>query len=225
METARGKTAIARTGMSRPLAMALGDTIVTPEMTVLDYGCGRGADIQALQVAGIACQGWDPVHRPQDGPSPADVVMLSYVINVIEDVGERAAVVTHAWSLARRTLVVATRLRQDAAVMSLTPYADGWMTRRNTFQKFYEQAEARDWIEQVLGVPVTPAAPGLFYVFRSEGERQSFLANRVTRSRMARPRIDLRDLFEQHKELLEPLIDFVLDHGRVPEPDELLSAD
>ena len=38
METARGKTAIARTGMSRPLAMALGDTIVTPEMTVLDYG-------------------------------------------------------------------------------------------------------------------------------------------------------------------------------------------
>ena len=73
----------------------------------------------------------------------------------------------------------------------------------------------------MLGVPLRLPRP--LHVFSlSEGERQSFLANRVTQPDGAAG-IDLL-IFEQYKELLA-LIDAVLDHGRVPEPDELLSAD
>ena len=45
--------------------------------------------------------------------SPADIVNLGYVVNVIEDPDERLATLQDAWHLAREVLVVAARLETD----------------------------------------------------------------------------------------------------------------
>ncbi len=94
------------------------------------------------------------------------------------------------------------------------------LTRIGTFQKFFTQAELREYIETVLGVDALPAAPGVFYVFRDEELRQRFLAFRYRR-RLSGPRKRISEIrFEENKDLLEPLIETITDLGRVPHPDE-----
>src|SRR4051812_29652311 len=105
-EIQRHKTAIRRGDFSRPVKAILRDSLLAPGSTFLDYGCGRGEDVELLTAQGISCHGWDPTHRP-DGPlSEADVVNLGYVINVIEDPKERAETLVGAWNLTRQLLVV-----------------------------------------------------------------------------------------------------------------------
>jgi len=43
----RGLTAIARSKLSRPLQVAIEHGIVDSTKSILDYGCGRGNDINA----------------------------------------------------------------------------------------------------------------------------------------------------------------------------------
>lgn len=217
----RHRTAISRTSLSRPLQLALADELILPASSVFDYGCGRGGDIARLTAQGIACQGWDPVHRPDEERRVADVVNLGYVINVIEDIHERAAVLRTAWSLARSVLIVSARLQAEVRMPQTDVYHDGYVTRLGTFQKLYHQHELREWIDSTLEVSAVPAGPGIFYVFRDEAQRHSYLASRFRRrnppARVARPDV----LYEQHRALLDPLLDFLSQRGRLPEPSEL----
>lgn len=221
---ARHKTALKRTELSRPMRLALSDGLISPSTSVLDYGCGRGGDIQRLREQGIPCDGWDPVHRPEGPRIPADVVNLGYVANVIEDAGERADVLRASWSLSRKVLVVAARLELEARQAPGVALQDGFVTRLGTFQKLYHQDELRRWIDSVLEVPSVPAGPGIFYAFRDEAARQAYLASRHHRVGTA-PRIRRYDtLFEQHKELLQPLLDFLGSYGRLPQSEELVGS-
>ncbi len=221
---ARHRTALERTDLSRPVRLALNDSVITQDTRVLDYGCGRGGDVRRLRERGIECDGWDPAHRP-DGPrAPTDVVNLGYVVNVIEDAEERAEVLRTAWTLAQKVLVVAARLEVEAHQIIGGCHQDGFVTRLGTFQKLYHQDELRRWIESTLEVPSVPAGPGVFYVFRDEAARQNFLASRYRRVGAA-PRIRRCDeLFERHKDILQPLLDFLGHHGRLPQPEELGGA-
>ena len=85
----REKTAIKRYSCSRPIAVAVADSIITAETSVFDYGCGHGADIKFLGAKGISVAGWDPHFAPKEKVTPADIVNLGYVLNVIEDPVER----------------------------------------------------------------------------------------------------------------------------------------
>ncbi len=178
---ARHRTTINRTEPSRPVRSALEDGLITQETSVFDYGCGRGDDLRLLQSRGIHCEGWDPAYSPQNGRTPADIVNLGYVVNVIEDPVERATVLRSAWALAQKLLVVSARLTVEADGRSQTLYEDGCLTRLGTFQKYFEQRELREWIDQSLGVSSVPAAPGIFYVFRDPDLQQSFIASRYRR--------------------------------------------
>ena len=102
---ARHRTAMSRTALSRPLAQALADNVLSRSSTVFDYGCGRGEDVELLTAEGITCGGWDPTYRPEAPWKEADVVNLGYVINVIENEAERREALRRAWSLARSALV------------------------------------------------------------------------------------------------------------------------
>ena len=86
---ARHRTAILRSSPSRPVQQALADGLITPQRTVLDYGCGHGVDVLFLRSRRIKIHGWDPYFSPKGSPHTADVVNLGYVLNVIEDRTER----------------------------------------------------------------------------------------------------------------------------------------
>ena len=181
-DVARHKTAIGRATLSRPIKLALMDGIVAEETRLFDYGCGRGDDLRILAAMGFEAGGWDPVHRPDASIEPAPVVNLGYVINVIENPRERLETLQRAWSLAEQILIVSARLTAEAQTISNpADFADGYLTSRGTFQKFFEQHELKNWIDQTLGTPSLAAGPGVFYVFRSDEARSGFLASRQRR--------------------------------------------
>lgn len=222
MIVARHRTAIHRHRLSRPLAVAIEDGLLTDKDLVFDYGCGHGDDIARLRESGIPCEGWDPSYRPTSQITPSDVVNLGYVINVIENPQEREAVLHNAWSLTRKLLVVSARLDVEAKGTASSRYEDGYLTRLETFQKYFEQRELREWIDGVLSEESIPAGPGIFYVFRDTEAKQSFLVSRYKRS-FATPRLRTSTiLFERHKTLLEPLMDFFSSKGRLPAGPELI---
>src|ERR1043165_7949736 len=101
---ARHRTALTRHELSRPLRLAIDDGLLDSGCTAFDYGCGRGGDVQHLRSRGIECTGWDPNYSPDEERTPADVVNLGYVINVIENPNERASALKQAWSLAQKEL-------------------------------------------------------------------------------------------------------------------------
>lgn len=221
---ARHKTALTRTALSRPLATAMADNLVTPPTTLFDYGSGKGDDIRHLRALGYQIDGWDPTHRPNVDRRSADVVNLGYVINVIEHPAERAHALRSAWTLTEIVLVVSARMRWDSRDLIGRPLGDGLVTRTGTFQKFYEQTELADWIEHTLGVKPRAAAPGIFYVFRDESAAQRFVASRVYTYR-PRVTIDPHEQYEAHRETLAPLLAFMQTHARAPKADELAAAD
>ncbi|TJY69477.1 DNA phosphorothioation-associated putative methyltransferase [Arthrobacter sp. CAU 1506] len=217
---ARHKTALSRTGLSRPISTAIADGLLGQDNTVFDYGCGKGDDIRHLLALGYAIEGWDPVHRPNVDRRAAEVVNLGYVLNVIESKKERAQTLQSAWALATGLLVVSARLTWDGRNLGGRPLGDGVITRTGTFQKFYEQTELADWIEQTLDVKPYAAAPGVFYVFRDKAAAHRFTASRIYTYR-PRITIDPHVLYEGNQKTLAPLLSFMQAHARPPRPVEL----
>lgn len=159
---AAARTAIARTKLSRTARAGLEHGIF--DGTVLDYGCGRGGDVERLSDLGVSVQGYDKYHRPGH-PAPADSVMLSFVLNVIESPVERFDTLRDACRLARRHLLVSVRC--DTPAKGAERHGDGWVTSTGTFQHHYTHAEARQYIADTLGVSlfdVRPLAADIFHI-------------------------------------------------------------
>jgi len=218
----RHKTAIRRTSVSLPIKCLLRDGLLDPSKSLFDYGCGHGQDIELLQEMGIPSGGWDPVHRPNGPQAPATVVNLGYVINVIENPQERTEVLRRAWDLCESVMVVsalsASDLRDDR---TLQGFGDGILTSRGTFQKHYTHQELRTYLEEQLPTDAVPAAPNVFYLFKSEELRQRLLASRFRR-RLAVPRRRISEsTFDENQDLLVPFITSMTKLGRLPGPDEL----
>ncbi|GBE65150.1 hypothetical protein MFM001_16120 [Mycobacterium sp. MFM001] len=219
----RHRTALSRSALSRPFAVAEADQLLDRSRSIFDYGCGRGDDLRHLKALGYDVEGWDPTHRSSSCRRESDIVNLGYVINVIENLDERAQTLRSAWALARHLLVVSSRLTWDARDLAGQPFGDGILTRSGTFQKLYEQQELATWIENTLGTRPYAAAPGIFYVFRNQADALQFLSTRVYTYR-PRVRIDPHALYEANQEVLAPLFRFLSDHARPPRAGEL-SAD
>lgn len=200
---------MARTGLSLPARLAISDGVVAGR-SILDYGCGRGGDVRRLLAAGYDARGWDPHYRPHPPPELADVVLCSYVLNVIADPAERARTLQRAYDFATRTLVVAVRGTHEAGRLDGDRHADGTLTSRGTFHHLFSPSELRDWMQSVLEVRVVPVQPGIAYVFRNTADRAAYLSRRyggATRS-------------DDDGEILQRLIRFLEDHGREPTVDE-----
>lgn len=225
-EFAPGRTALFRYQLSRPVRSALDDGLLREGLNFFDYGCGRGDDIRLLGEAGFATSGWDPVHQPQAVRTPADVVNFGYVANVIENGAERAAALTEAWALARSVLIVAARTVDEERDLAFRePHGDGVRTSRNTFQKFFTQQELRSWIEAQLDAEAVAAAPGVFYIFRDENQRELYRASR-SRRRLNVPTLSLAETrCREHPELVAEIAQFFTARGRLPLPEECASSE
>lgn len=220
-EIDRHKAAIIRSDLSRPVKMALEAGFLRDSITFFDYGCGHGGDIERVSNLGIAASGWDPHFRPNSARVKADVVNLGYVLNVIENPEERKSVLQDAWSLTQRVLVVSAQVLLDYLGDKVIAFGDGVLTKRNTFQKVFKQEELKEYIDSVLGVDSVPAGLGIYFVFRSDQEAESFRASRF-HSRRSTPRVRLKiKTYEESEELLRPLVEFVTNRGRIPLRGEL----
>jgi len=229
----RHKTAITRYNFSRPIQTLLEYKLLGDESTIFDYGCGQGDDIRGLNKMGVSATGWDPLHRPNQFKKSADIVNLGFVLNVIEDQNERAESLLDAFSLAKKLLIVSCLMASSNTKDSGTPYKDGVLTNRKTFQKYFRQDELRKYIENVLIKQAVTIGPGIFYVFRSPWDQQDFISKRSKReinweeisrnlypNRAAQLRLKREELYENNRELFNAFWNTMLDLGRIPTKDE-----
>jgi len=229
---ARHLTALTRYGFSAPVQALARFGFLDGSKTVFDYGCGRGDDLRGLRENSIDASGWDPHYASIDEKRPADIVNLGFVINVIEDIDERIEAVRGAYALTDELLVISAMLANQEAVTG-TPYGDGVLTSRNTFQKYYTQGELRHFIGETLEEEPIPVGPGIFFVFKNKDAEQRFMYGRLANrrnilrlSQLSRPERPIRisrteAKYEENRELLESLWEACLTLGRDPDRSEI----
>ncbi|TGB44639.1 DNA phosphorothioation-associated putative methyltransferase [Mycolicibacterium peregrinum] len=174
--SSRQRTAIGRGDLSMPLRQSLIDEVIRPGLSVLDYGAGRGQDAKRLQQMGISAIGWDPYFSPDTQLLDSNVVLLTYVLNVIEDPVERRSTLEKAWQLAADALVVSTRLKWEMNSVTGEAAGDGIITSRGTFQHFFSPHELRQLVEEVTGKRCVSPVPGVVYAFQKDEDRFAYLA-------------------------------------------------
>jgi len=227
-EIDRHKTAIVRHELSAPMKTLAKNGFLSGEYSIFDYGCGRGDDLRELEAHGLDVLGWDPNFRPDAEIVNSDVVNIGFVINVIEDQDERISAVLGAWEATGKLLVISAMLANESYLAQFKPYKDGVITSRNTFQKYFSQAELKSYIERTLDDEPIAISPGIFYVFKDKELEQHFLQNRHKRSyqwqQITAPKPVSEDqariLFTKHQELLESFWLSCLAYGRVPANEE-----
>ncbi len=232
----RHLTALSRSHFSAPVQALSRHGLIGAHTTFFDYGCGRGDDVRGLVASGIDATGWDPHFASDAMKRIADAVNLGFVINVIEDLTERVDALKGAYGCTRGVLSVAAMLSSDARPEGRL-YGDGYLSSRNTFQKYFTQAQLRDFIEHTLDESAIASGPGVFFVFRDKDLEQRFLARRygqraptslsrgwfhVRPCREPRQRIDRAlQLFEANRPALDSVWVRLLELGRPPERDEI----
>jgi DNA phosphorothioation-associated putative methyltransferase len=229
----RHRTAIKRYDLSRPIKLALERGVIQKKHSLFDYGCGHGMDIEALQGLGYTINGWDPAFRPKAQKIEADVVNLGYVLNVIESPKERVEALKGAFALTRKALLVSVLVEGQQTVAHTRACGDGFLTKNNTFQKFYAPGELEHFIEANLQAEVITLSLGICIVFRDPDDAEAFEASRSRRRidwldlssqlRFTSPtsrELSRADRYELHKELFDSFWDSLLEFGRAPEPGE-----
>jgi hypothetical protein len=124
-------------------------------------------------------------------------------------------------------LVVSTMISETVETGRCAQFNDGVLTKRNTFQKYFEQQELQQFIEDALETTAVPVALGVFYVFREPSEQQDFLSARSRRTidwtqisaRLGLggpPKVLWEALYRDNKELLDSFGNVALQLGRFP---------
>jgi DNA phosphorothioation-associated putative methyltransferase len=235
IEIARHLTALSRQNFSAPIQILQRFGYLDGSRTVFDYGCGKGDDLRGLLANGLQAAGWDPHYARAAEVIPARIVNLGFVINVIEDPAERREALRRAFSLAEELLVVSTMVATDNPG-KVTLYGDGVLTSRATFQKYYAQAELREYLSSTLSESPISVAPGIFFIFRDKEAEQRFQfarqRGRVRIRPLVRPtrteiemQIERRrrvpDKYDTYQALLAPLWARCLELGREPDREEV----
>jgi len=116
------RTARHRRRMSAPVNWLLNAGLFRNVRRALDYGCGHGTDAKILRI-----DAWDPHHRPGWTPKRVyyDLVLCTYVLNVIPSKEERRRVLADIRGLLKFNGVAYVTVRRDIK---------GWRYTRNGWQ-------------------------------------------------------------------------------------------
>ncbi len=79
------KTAIARKNPSVPARFVIKKCLPKHGFkSILDWGCGRGRDVEFYREKGLRAEGYDPHYSPDMPKGKFDFVSCAYVLNVID---------------------------------------------------------------------------------------------------------------------------------------------
>ena len=148
-----------RKHFSATARLMLKKNLIKPTETHLDYGCGRGGDTEKLRSLGYSSARFDPYYFPNT-PKCADVVTMSYVLNVIADPQERREALLNAWKLAKKRLIVSSNVRGGGN-------DKGEFTPLGTFTKSYSHIELKAYIQSVLGFEAIKLTKDKFLICRN----------------------------------------------------------
>lgn len=183
----RAKTAISRNNFSTPVQHLLESGLLTKKRSFFDYGCGRGDDVAGLSGLGFRAAGWDPEFWPKNERTSAEIVNAGFVLNVIEDTAERRQALLSAWELTSRAMIVSVISRWHQPQGALSSYSDGSLTRKGTFQHYYEPGELKQYVDDLLGLDALPVSPFAVICFKDAETEQSYLAHSTNGRRNAVP--------------------------------------
>jgi hypothetical protein len=163
------KTAMSRQAPS-PASRAVTEYLTGPlgVQSVLDHGCGRGADVAHYRSAGLDAEGFDP-HDGFGWPRPErtgfDLVTSMFVLNVLPDPWQRIQALKDAASFARPGghVVVVTRSPEEITKAATdggwTAHHDGfWSSQsKGTFQRGIDPGEITALARRAGLVPAASA--------------------------------------------------------------------
>lgn len=164
----RYRTAISRNKLSSPMKTLHKLGFLNGEYSIFDYGCGKGDDLKFLELRGIKSSGFDPHFFPNNKLIPSDIVSLGFVINVIEDKNERDNVIKSAFNIAKQYLVIS--VMTPKAKDKFLPYKDGVLTSRNTFQKYFKNAELIEYVKSIINCEIKAVGQGIVLCKKLDSE-------------------------------------------------------
>ncbi len=155
------KTAIHRTKPSRPVQYLLSKNLIPHNGSILDFGCGIGFDVQYLKKKGFRINGYDP-HLEFGFPDNVLIeepsykfVMMNYVINVIPNNEYRIKALDRAWKQVSKNghLWISARSNKEIDKLAIKSnwlkHKDGFITKRGTFQKGFDEITLKITIEKL----------------------------------------------------------------------------
>jgi SAM-dependent methyltransferase len=174
--------------------------------SVLDYGCGRGQDVERLRAARpeLEVAGFEPLQPPpafSELPTGTfDLVLFNYVVNILPSLRERIEATRGAWAKVRPGGTLFISSRTPAAVGEQGErYLDGWISsaRRSTFQRGHTAPELERlaaWLDQVEEVDSGVKGDFAWTTFRKTGG--SWPTPPPAGTRLIDRRADLADVTE-----------------------------
>ena len=145
LTTKRGNTAISRQSMSRPM-VKLQKQGYFDNKRVLDYGCGKGFDVEQLKSLGFDITGYEPFASDKYLQVPSgrfDIITNNYVLNVIENVEERHNLIKTMKEMSD-FVVITVRADKKSIKSTWKKFNDGYLTPKNTFQKIYDEKSLKE---------------------------------------------------------------------------------
>lgn len=120
------KTAMTRTKESTPVAFLFKKKLM--KGSILDYGCGKGKDLEFLSQHFIDVAGWDPNHKPDMHVLERyyDTITCNFVLNVIEDPNQRQQILQHIESLLNPGGIAYIAVRNDKKNLKGTTSIGTW---------------------------------------------------------------------------------------------------
>lgn len=161
MEIKYWRTAIARRKPSLPLRIVIDR--FSKEVKILDYGCGRGFDVEYLKSMGYDVQGYDPHFSKYNHPEiltddTYDVVLCFYVLNILlpED---RIKVIKDIYRILKPGGVAYFAVRDKSEKITGIPFRDGVITPALTFQKTFSPEELESLLSGYFNTMIISTRP------------------------------------------------------------------
>jgi len=143
------RTAISRKTASKPTRLLEAKGLLRG--LIIDYGCGKGADVEYLKEKGYKVVGFDPNYRPTYSllvPNTYDTVLCNYVLNVVPPkIRHEILKKIHLILKCGGKAFITVRDISEGKIGG-TPYEDGVITSRGTFQKLFTPKELVGLVSQ-----------------------------------------------------------------------------